>query len=137
MSPPREVPTPPTDCLVECADPDPPGGPDAQPANYTRSDEAALGFVQALAGGDPARAHAALCGPGLSRFATPEDLVADFYATFGITMIAGADLTGVYAADSTADAAVFELQTDSGDPVVEVYVVQEGASLTVCGYDIR
>ncbi len=133
----RRVPGPPTDCLVECTETDTPGGPDAPDtgeANYTGSDAAATGFVQAIADGDVVNAHEALCGAGKNRFSTPEELVADFYATLGFTVITGARLTDVYAADSSADAAVFELETDVGDLTVEVYIVEEGSSLTVCGY---
>lgn len=133
----REVPGPPTDCLVECNSENP-GGPDAPDtgeANYSGSDAAATGFVQAIADGDVIDAHEALCGAGKNRFSTPEELVADFYATLGFTVITGARLTDVYAADSSADAVVFELETDAGDLDVEVYIVEEGSSLTVCGYD--
>jgi len=133
----REVPGPPTDCLVECNSENPggPEAPDAGEANYARSDAAATGFVQAIADGDVISAHEALCGAGKNRFSTPEELVADFYATLGFTVITGARLTDVYAADSSADAVVFELETDAGDLDVEVYIVEEGSSLTVCGYD--
>ncbi len=134
----RQVPSPPSDCLVECTDPEPPDGPDAADtgdANYSGSDAAATGFVQAIADGDVISAHEALCGAGKNRFATPEELIADFYATLGFTTITGARLTDVYAADSSADAVVFELETDVGDLDVEVYIVEEGSSLTVCGYD--
>lgn len=136
---PRPVPSPPTDCLVECTDADAPSGsdpPDTEAANYTGSDDAAVGFVEAIANGDVVGAHEALCGAGKNRFPTPEDLVADFYATFGFTTITGARLTDIYAADSSADAVVFELETDAGDVVVEVYIVEEGSSLMVCGYDV-
>lgn len=136
---PREVPSPPSDCLVECNEPDAPAGPEASDTggiNYTGSEDAAVDFLQAIANGDSRSAHSALCGSGKSRFPTPEELVADFYATLGFSTITGARLTEVYAADSTADAVVFELQTDAGDVLVEVYVVQEESSLTVCGYGV-
>jgi len=135
---PRPVPSAPTDCLVECSETDAPGGPDSPDpgeSNYTGSDDAAVRFVQAIADGDVDVAHDALCGAGKTRIATPEELVADFYATFGFTRISGARLTEVYPADSEADAVVFELETDAGDVVVEVYIVEEGSSLAVCGYD--
>lgn len=135
---PRAVPSPPTDCLVECDESDAPGGgegSDTGEANYTGSPDAAISFVEAIANGDSVSAHQALCGDGKTLFATPEELIADFYATFGFTRITGARLTDVYAADSTADAVVFDLATDAGDVVVEVYIVEEASSLTVCGYD--
>lgn len=135
----REVPSPPSDCLVECNEPDSPGGPgspDTGESNYTGSDDAAVDFVQDIANGDSLSAHSALCGVGKSRFPTPEELVADFYATLGFSTITGARLTDVYAADATVDAVVFELRTDTGDVLVEVYIVEEGSSLAVCGYDV-
>lgn len=133
---PREVPSPPSNCLVECTEA--PGGPapdTGEVVNYAGSEDAAVGFVEAIATGDSVSAHAVLCGAGKSRFATPEELLSDFYATLGITTITGASLTDVYPADSTADAVVFELTTDAGDVVVEVYIVEEDTMLTVCGYD--
>jgi len=136
---PREVPSPPSDCLVECNEPAAPGGsdaPDNAGTNYTGSGGAAVDFVQAIANGDSTSAHTALCGIGKSRFPTPEELVADFYATLGFSTITGARLTDVYAVDSSSDAVVFELQTDAGEVLVEVYVVEEESSLTVCGYDV-
>lgn len=135
----RPVPSPPTDCLVECTDADAPGGsdtPDTEEANYAGSSEAAVGFVEAIANGDVVDAHESLCGAGKIRFATPEELVADFYATLGFSTITGARLTDVYAADASADAVVFELETEAGEVVAEVYIVEEGSSLTVCGYDV-
>lgn len=133
-SEPRSVPAPPSECLVECGDRTTPGG-SATEAHYSGSDDTAESFVQDIASGDVAGAHAALCGAGKSEFPTPEELLSDFDATFGISEITGARLTGVHAADATADAVVFALQTDVGDITVEVYVVQEGSALAVCGYD--
>ena len=133
---PRVVPSPPTDCLVECTEA--PGGPapDTGEVNYAGSEDAAVGFVEAIATRDSVSAHAVLCGAGKNRFPTPEELLTDFYATLGFTTITGASLTDVYAADSTADAVVFALATDAGEVVVEVYIVEEDSTLTVCGYDI-
>lgn len=137
---PREVPSPPTDCLIECTESDPsnepdtPDTPDTGEANYSGSEDAAVSFVEAIANRDSVSAHATLCGDGKTRFVTPAALLADFYATFGITTITGARLTDVYPADSTVDAVVFELTTDAGDVVAEVDIVEEGSALTVCGY---
>lgn len=131
---PREVPSPPTDCLVECTGPEGPDGSPAPDGNYAGSDDAAADFLQAIVNDDSVSAHSSLCGAGINRFPTPEDLVADFYATLGFSTITGARLTDVYAADSTLDAVVFDLETDIGDVLVEVYVVEEESALTVCGY---
>jgi len=65
---PREVPSPPPDCLVECTGPEGPDGSPAPDGNYTGSDDAAADFVQAIANGDSVSAHSALCGSGMSRF---------------------------------------------------------------------
>lgn len=132
---PRPLPSLPSDCLVECSQAPGPGDPETG-AHYSGSGDAATAFVQDIAHGDVNRAHAALCGEGKTQFPTPEDLVEDFYATFGISEITAATLTGVHAADDLTDAVDFELQTDVGKVTVEVFIVEEASSLTVCGYDL-
>lgn len=134
---PRPVPGPPSDCLVECTQaPAEDGTETGAGVHYGGSVDAAAAFVQDIANGDMSSAHDALCGAGKNRFPTPDELIADFYSTFGITEITGASLTDVYPADDVADAVVFDLQTDAGDVTAAVYVVEEASSLTVCGYDV-
>jgi len=133
---PRSVPTAPADCLVECTQVPPASDESDADVHYSGSDDAAAAFLQDIADGDATSAHNALCGAGKNRFPTPDELLADFYATLGISQVSGARLSDVHAADEVSDAVVFELDTDVGAVTAEVYIVEEASSLTVCGYDV-